>query len=203
MDAGDSLSRYEVFVTEVTEGNQRKRQAMQYNVSTTKTSFLFNDKPFTLYEVSVDGVLDVNGEIGRVLALADTTIFYTVPVESVVANAVNATAVRVTWRALDLELSYYTVLYSAVGGTGTEKSATFPANSTSVVVGELAPGVEYMFQVVAVAEVSGSIMEGERSAVATATTFGGTLYVNSVKTNSVWSHTCVTSHCGTAEISSL
>ena len=71
MDVGNSLSRYEVFVTEVTEGNRRKRQAMQYNVSATETSFLFHEyKSSTLYEVSVDGVLDVNGEIGRVLALA-------------------------------------------------------------------------------------------------------------------------------------
>ena len=47
-----------------------------------------------------------------------------------------------------------------------------------MVVGGLAPGVVYMFQVVAVA---GSTLEEERSAVATATTSGGTLYVASVK----------------------
>ena len=93
------------------------------------------------------------------------------------ATTVNATAVRVTWRALDLELSYYTVLYSGAGGGGTERSITLSANETSVVVGGLAPGEEYMFQVVAVAEINGSIVEGGRSAVAMATTPGGKVYV--------------------------
>ena len=78
MDAGDSLSRYEVFVTEVTDGNRRKRQAMQFDVSAEDTSFTFGEdegiKAFTEYEVSVDGVLDVNGEDGRVQALAATPI---------------------------------------------------------------------------------------------------------------------------------
>ena len=92
------------------------------------------------------------------------------------ATAVNATAVRVTWRALDLELSYYTVLYSGAGGGGAERSVTLSASETSVMVGGLAPGEEYMFQVVAVAEISGSIVEGEKSAVAMATTPGGKLF---------------------------
>ena len=78
---------------------------------------------------------------------------------------------RVTWRALELELSYYAVVYSGAGGGGTER--TLSANVTSAVVGGLAPGEGYMFQVVAVAEINGSIVEGERSAVATATTPGG------------------------------
>ena len=98
---------------------------------------------------------------------------HTAPVENVVATAVNATVVRVTWRTLDLELSYYTVLYSGAGGGGTGRSVTLSANETSVVVGGLVPGEEYMLQVVAVAEINGSIMEGERSAVAMATTPGG------------------------------
>jgi len=94
-----------------------------------------------------------------------------------VATAVNATAVRITWRALELELNYYTVLYSIVGRGGTERSITLSASETSVVVGRLVPGEEYMFQVVAVAEINGSIVEGERSAVATAATPGGKVYV--------------------------
>ena len=99
------------------------------------------------------------------------------PVENVVATAVNATAVKVTWRTLELELSYYTVLYSTVGGGGAERSVTLSASETSVVVvGGLAPGEEYMFQVVAVAEINGSIVEGEKSAVAMATTPGGKLF---------------------------
>ena len=93
------------------------------------------------------------------------------------ATAVNATAVRVTWSAQQLEPRYYTVLYSAVDGERTEMSTTLSANVTSVVVGELAPGEEYMFHVIAVAEINGSTVEGERSAAATATTFGGTFYV--------------------------
>ena len=92
------------------------------------------------------------------------------------AIAVNTTAVRVTWRTLELELSYYTVLYSIVGRGGTETFVTLSASETSVVVGGLAPGEEYMFQVVAVAEINGSIVEGERSAVAMATTLGGKVY---------------------------
>ena len=88
-------------------------------------------------------------------------------------TAVNATTVRVTWRALDLELSYYTVLYSGAGGGGPEKSVTLSASETSVVVGGLVPSEEYMFRVVVVAEINGSIVEGEKSAVAMATTPGG------------------------------
>ena len=94
-----------------------------------------------------------------------------------VATTVNATVVRVTWRTLDLELSYYTVLYSVADGGGMERSITLSANQTSVIVGGLVPGEEYMFQVVAVAEINGSIVEGERSAVAMATTPGGKIYV--------------------------
>ena len=66
------------------------------------------------------------------------------------ATTINATAVRVTWRALELELSYYTILYSVVGGGRME---SLSANMTSVVVGGLGPGKEYTFQVVAVAEI--------------------------------------------------
>ena len=99
----------------------------------------------------------------------------TAVVEDVVATEVNATAVMVVWQALDLEqLIHYTVLYSAVGsGRAEEKSVTFPISQHSGVVGGLEPGQQYMFQVMAVALINGSDVDGERSAVSIATTFGG------------------------------
>ena len=101
-------------------------------------------------------------------------IYPTAPVEDVVATEVNATAVMIVWQALELEqLIHYTVLYSAVGSGRAEKSVTFPISQQSGVVGGLEPGQQYMFQVMAVAVINGSDVDGERSAVATATTFGG------------------------------
>ena len=99
-------------------------------------------------------------------------------VEDVVATEVNATAVMIVWQALELEqLIHYIVLYSAVGsGRAEEKSVTFPTSQHSRVVGGLKPGQQYMFQVMAVAVINGSDVDGERSAVATATTFGGRYY---------------------------
>ena len=102
----------------------------------------------------------------------------TAVVEDVVATEVNATAVMVVWQALDLEqLIHYTVLYSAVGsGRAEEKSVTFPISQHSGVVGGLEPGQQYMFQVMAVAVINASDIDGERSAVSIATTFGGRYY---------------------------
>ena len=102
----------------------------------------------------------------------------TAVVEDVVATEVNATAVMIVWQALDLEqLIHYTVLYSAVGsGRAEEKSVTFPISQHSGVVGGLEPGQQYMFQVMAVAVINGSDVDGERSAVSIATTFGVRYY---------------------------
>ena len=99
----------------------------------------------------------------------------TAVVEDVMATEVNATAVMVVWQALDLEqLIHYTVIYSAVGsGRAEEKSVTFPISQHSGVVGGLEPGQQYMFQVMAVAVINGSDVDGEMSAVSIATTFGG------------------------------
>ena len=90
------------------------------------------------------------------------------------ATEVNATAVMIMWQSLELEqLIHYTVLYS-VGGSGrAEKLVIFPISQQSGVVGGLEPGQEYIFQVMAVAVINGSDVDGERSAVATATTFEG------------------------------
>ena len=83
------------------------------------------------------------------------------------ATEVNATAVMIVWQELDLEqLIHYTVLYSAVGsGRAEEKSVTFPTSQHSGVVGGLEPGQQYVFQVMAVAVINGSDVDGERSAV--------------------------------------
>ena len=102
----------------------------------------------------------------------------TAVVEDVVATEVNATAVMIVWQELDLEqLVHYTVLYSAVGsGRAEEKSVTFPISQHSGVVEGLEPGQQYMFQVMAVAVINGSDVDGVISAVAIATTFGGRYY---------------------------
>ena len=49
----------------------------------------------------------------------------------------------------------------------------FPISQQSGVVGGLEPEQEYIFPVMAVAVINDSDFDGERSAVATATTFGG------------------------------
>ena len=99
------------------------------------------------------------------------------------ATEVNATAVMIVWQTLELEqLIHYIVLYSAVGsGRAEEKSVIFPISQHSGVVGGLEPGQQYMFQVMAVAVINGSDVDGERSAVATATTYGGRYYYHVVR----------------------
>ena len=116
----------------------------------------------------------------------------TAVVEDVVATEVNATAVMVVWQALNLEqLIHYIVLYSTVGSGRAEKSVTFPISHHSGVVGGLEPGQQYMFQVMAVAVINGSDVDGERSAVSIATTFGGRYcyyhiaFMCSFKTNTI------------------
>ena len=87
----------------------------------------------------------------------------TAVVEDVVATEVNATAVMIVWQALELEqLIHYTVFYSTVGsGRAEEKSVTFPTSQHSGVVGGLEPGQQYVFQVMAVAVINGSDVDGD------------------------------------------
>ena len=72
------------------------------------------------------------------------------------ADAVNSTAVRVTWTRLnETVVDHYTVHYSRVnGGSGrrrrqvdSERTVTFPASASSGVVSGLQEGQQYQFSV--------------------------------------------------------
>ena len=88
-------------------------------------------------------------------------------VTDVLVASVNATSVIVSWDRIDImEITSYTVYYSAIGSMNDELNVTVPSSQNSVVIGNLQSGVEYRFVVDAVAMLSrvGNI-RGQRSAV--------------------------------------
>ena len=147
-------------------------------VTVTVSTLSIPCKDNKLYIIYIIIMLSVNIPNSFILTMIRHYILPTAVVEDVVATEVNATAVMIVWQALELEqLIHYTVLYSAVvSGRAEEKSVTFPISHHSGVVGGLEPGQQYMFQVMAVAVINGSDVDGERSAVSITTTFGGRYY---------------------------
>ena len=82
----------------------------------------------------------------------------------------SATSLRVSWDRLDIpEITGYIVYYSQTGNSEMvtiETSVTVVGSEeTFVVIDNLRSGVEYQFQVVAVAELDGDVVMGERSAM--------------------------------------
>ena len=74
----DFIKHYSVRIEELSEENgQRKRQILfSQTFITTDTMFQFTSgKPFTMYNVSVNAVVDVNGVTGEVVALARIPIW--------------------------------------------------------------------------------------------------------------------------------
>ena len=82
-------------------------------------------------------------------------------------EVVSAISVQVTWDQLDIpEITRYIVYYSQTGNS--EMITTVPGSENSVTIENLLTDVEYQFQVVAVAELDGDVIVGERSNVSIA-----------------------------------
>ena len=78
----------------------------------------------------------------------------------------SATSVNVSWESLDTSLiTGYIVYYSPTERDGEEQLFTVPNSQNSVIINDLMSGVEYQFQVVAVAELDGDVVTGERLAI--------------------------------------
>ena len=98
----------------------------------------------------------------------------TAAVQGVEVTALNATAVTVSWNALnipdfpDFSIDHYTVLYSRVESQRRRRqdgtmSAQFPSNVTSGVIAGLDSPATYQFQVFANVTVDGTSLQGNRS----------------------------------------
>ena len=84
---------------------------------------------------------------------------------NVEVEMVSDTSVRVSWDSLDIpEITGYIVYYRETESVSeSEESRTVSSSVNSVLVEELSSGVEYQFQVVAIAEVEGAVSMGQRS----------------------------------------
>ena len=85
---------------------------------------------------------------------------------NVVVEVVSDTSVKVSWDSVDIpEITGYTVYYSQTGNRKrqSEESITVPSSDNSVVIEGLLNNVEYQFQVVAIAELDGDVIMGQRS----------------------------------------
>ena len=98
----------------------------------------------------------------------------TAAVQGVEVTALNATAVTVSWNALnipdfpDFSIDHYTVLYSRVESQRRRRqdeamSAQFPSTATSGAIDGLDSPATYQFQVFANVTVNGTSLEGNRS----------------------------------------
>ena len=82
----------------------------------------------------------------------------------------SASSVNVSWDRLNTSLiSGYIVYYSRKGNNGEEMFTNVSSPSNSVIIHDLMTDVEYQFVVVAVAEVDGDVVMGERSEAKMAT----------------------------------
>ena len=88
---------------------------------------------------------------------------YTAVVMNVEVEITSATSVRVSWDRLDIpELTGYIVYYSQRHINTIEQSVNASSGENSVIINNLLTGVEYQFEVVAVAELLGDVATGER-----------------------------------------
>ena len=82
-------------------------------------------------------------------------------------EVLSATSIRVSWDRLDIsEITGYIVYYSQTGNS--EMVTRVPSSENSVTIENLFTDMEYQFQVVAVAELNGDVVMGERSNVSIA-----------------------------------
>ena len=78
----------------------------------------------------------------------------------------SSTSVRVSWDSFNIsEITHYIVYYNQTERVTPEKSVMVPGSENSVVINDLITGVEYQFQVIAIAERDGNRTMGERSKV--------------------------------------
>ena len=85
---------------------------------------------------------------------------------NVEVEIVSDTSVKVSWDSVGIpEITGYTVYYSQTGNSKrqSEESITVPSSDNSVVIKGLLNNVEYQFQVVAIAELDGDVIIGQRS----------------------------------------
>ena len=79
-------------------------------------------------------------------------------------EVVSAISIQVSWNRLDIpEITGYTVYYSQTRNS--EMATTVLHSKNSVTIENLLTDAEYQFQVVAVAELDGDVVMGERSNV--------------------------------------
>ena len=78
-------------------------------------------------------------------------------------DVLSARSVNVSWERIDTTLTSYIVYYSLTESDGMEFNIS--STNNSVVIEGLIAGVEYQFQVVAVLELDGDVVIGERSNV--------------------------------------
>ena len=79
-------------------------------------------------------------------------------------EVLSATSVRVSWELLDIpEVTGYIVYYSQTNNGEKDTIINVSSSTSVVVVTDLTSGMEYQFEVVAVAELDGDAVMGERS----------------------------------------
>ena len=83
-------------------------------------------------------------------------------VTGVMVEQLTATSVRVSWDEIPVDGITYRVYYSQTGRQS-EEFITVPSSDSSVVIEGLLNNVEYQFEVVAIAELDGDVIMGQRS----------------------------------------
>ena len=84
-------------------------------------------------------------------------------VMNVEVEIVSDTSVRVSWDSVDIpEITGYKIYYNQTRNRS-EESITVPSSNNSVVIEGLLNNMEYQFQLVAIAELDGDLIMGQRS----------------------------------------
>ena len=79
-------------------------------------------------------------------------------------EVISATSVNVSWERLDIpEITGYIVYYSQTGNSESDTIVNVPSSTNFMVVSDLISSTEYQFEVVAVAELDGDAIVGERT----------------------------------------
>ena len=85
-------------------------------------------------------------------------------VVNVELDVISSTSLRVSWDRLDIpEITRYIVYYSQTENSEMVASVNVSDSENSVIIEDLMSNIQYQFEVVAVAEVEGDEVMGERS----------------------------------------
>ena len=91
-------------------------------------------------------------------------MYYAVMVVNVELDMISSTSLRVSWDRLDIpKITRYIVYYSQTGNSEMVASVDVSGSENSVIIEDLMSNIQYQFEVVAVAEVKGDVVMGERS----------------------------------------